>query len=174
MGLYEAGLGTHASETLDASCEKRMVQDVSWVEEGHPDSPRKIGGRWKVIVLVFVGCCIGLGLLLTDCTPVEGLKEPEAPPATYEHLVKYAAVASSATPTPTGVLDVFQVYQPVLTPKGAVDETILSDGQENTTTIASVSSSSSCEVLLMKHDFAYSYGIPFVGKNNIYDGRSFY
>jgi hypothetical protein len=74
-------------------------------------------------------------------------------------------VASSAAPTPTGLLDVFQVYQPVLTPQGATDQTVSSEGVEGTSTIAAAASPDSCEVLLMDHVFAYSYGIPFVGKS---------
>lgn len=167
VGRYEAGSGMHVSETLDASCEKRLVYEDSWVEEGDPKSSRKVGGGWKVLAPIFIGCCIGLGWLLTDCTPAKVLEQVETQPATYEHLVKYAAAASSPVPTPTGVLDVFQVYQPVLAPNGAVDETVLSDGQENTTNIASTSPSSSCEVLLMKYDFAYSYGTPFVGMYSV-------
>ncbi|RFU27789.1 hypothetical protein B7463_g8538, partial [Scytalidium lignicola] len=85
-------------------------------------------------------------------------------------LVKYAAPDASGTvtttltsPTPTGVLEVFQVYQPVLTPQGITDETIESNGLENTTTIAPIESATSCELLLMDHSFGFSYGIPFVG-----------
>lgn len=79
------------------------------------------------------------------------------PPAS---LVKYQATGST---TSTVVLEVFQVYQPVLTPSGATDETTASDGSGNTTTISSAAAASSCEVLLMDHHFAYSYGEPYVG-----------
>lgn len=85
-------------------------------------------------------------------------------------LVKYTAVETSVSvtttvvaPTSTGVLEVFQVYQPVLTPKGVTDETTLSNGAENTTTIAATESTSACELLLMDHSFGFSYGLPFVG-----------
>jgi len=61
------------------------------------------------------------------------------------------------------VLEVFQVYQPVLTPSGVTDQTISSNGEEDTITIASAPSASSCKVLLMDHVFGYSYGMPFVG-----------
>ncbi|KAH8596426.1 peptide N-acetyl-beta-D-glucosaminyl asparaginase amidase A-domain-containing protein [Bisporella sp. PMI_857] len=54
-------------------------------------------------------------------------------------LVKYQA-APSPTPSPIQNQEFFQVYQPVLKPKNA-----------------------RCEVLLMEHQFAWSYGIPFVG-----------
>ena len=159
--VYEAGLGAQAM--LDASCEKRMAHDGSWVEERDLDAPRKFGGRWRMFITFFVGCCVVLGWLVTDCTSPRVTKEPEGHATTYQNLVKYAAATSSALPTPTGVLDVFQVYQPVLGPQGPVDETVSGSGQETTTTIDSASSSDSCEVLLMKYDFAYSYGLPFVG-----------
>lgn len=77
------------------------------------------------------------------------------------HLAKYATIAPP--PANSSVLDVFQVYQPVLTPSGPTDEIILGDGAENTTAIASAASGSSCQVVLMEHVFAYSYGQPFVG-----------
>ncbi|EHK96353.1 putative Peptide-N4-(N-acetyl-beta-glucosaminyl)asparagine amidase A [Glarea lozoyensis 74030] len=77
-------------------------------------------------------------------------------------LVKDAIQVTLATPA-TAVLECFQVYQPVLFPKGAVDQVITSDGTENTTIIAPSSSNSSCQVLLMDHSFGYSYGMPFVG-----------
>ncbi|KAG9239558.1 putative peptide-N4-(N-acetyl-beta-glucosaminyl)asparagine amidase A [Amylocarpus encephaloides] len=75
------------------------------------------------------------------------------------NLVKNAIQVASAGP----VLECFQVYQPVLFPSGAVDETIQSDGSENTTTIGPTDSTASCQTLLMEHSFGFSYGIPFVG-----------
>jgi hypothetical protein len=161
--LCWADLETQASESLDVSVEKSMLHDDSCGEEEILKPSRNLGRRGKVFALVFVGSCIALGWLLGDCARAESWKGRDSRPATYEHLVKYAAAASSTNSTPSGLLDVFQVYQPVLTPKGVTDETVSANGQENTTAIASPSSSSSCEVLLMEHDFAYSYGLPFVG-----------
>ena len=160
MELYGVRVEKQLSRTSDVVSEKVMEVNSLWAEE----DCRNFSSRRKFLSLVFVGCCLGLGWLLSDCMPANNAwkEQPETHPAAYEHLVKYTAAASSATPTPTGVLEVFQVYQPVLTPQGATDETVLSDGQENTTSIAPASSSS-CEVLLMDHIFAYSYGIPFVG-----------
>lgn len=61
----------------------------------------------------------------------------------------------SATTTTTAatatVLDVFQVHQPVLTPDGATLDSAKSIG------------GAACQVLLMDHVFAYSYGEPYVG-----------
>lgn len=80
------------------------------------------------------------------------------------HLVKYSATpAASATPS-SAVLEVFQVYQPVLIPPGVTDETTSRNGVEETSIIASTNDdATSCKVLLMEHTFGYSYGIPFVG-----------
>jgi hypothetical protein len=168
MESEEFDVKAQAGELLGAYSEKRMIHDISWDEEESWKFSRINGWRWKLPALVFVGCCVCLRWMLTDCTPTRVWKEPEAYPGAYQHLIKNAVASSSAASTPTGVLQVFQVYQPVLAPQGAVDETVLSDGQESTTTIASASSSSSCEVVLMDHEFAYSYGIPFVGMYTIY------
>ncbi|KAI9054183.1 hypothetical protein LZ554_001354 [Drepanopeziza brunnea f. sp. 'monogermtubi'] len=80
-------------------------------------------------------------------------------------LVKDAEPASSTTPTPSpsGLLEVFQVYPPVLTPSGITDETISENGLSDTISIAPIAATSSCQALLMEHSFALSYGVPFVG-----------
>lgn len=65
------------------------------------------------------------------------------------------ATVSSATATGT-VLVNFQVHQPVLTPDGAT----LDDGTSNGD---AGSVQDSCQVVLMDHIFAYSYGEPYVG-----------
>lgn len=74
------------------------------------------------------------------------------------------AVIATPLPTNTGVLECFQVYQPVLTPSGPTDDTVSSDGETETETLATVAPPASCTVVLMDHVFAYSYGEPFVGK----------
>ena len=164
-GLSQVSLEAQAGKTLDAVCEKKTVHGSPCYEGGNLESSRSPSGRWRPLTLVFLGCCVGLGWLLTDCTPAKDLEELGAHTVSYEHLVKDAVpgISVAPTPSPTSLLEVFQVYQPVLTPQGAVDETTLIDGQDGTSTIASASSSDSCEVLLMEHDFAFSYGMPFVG-----------
>jgi hypothetical protein len=67
------------------------------------------------------------------------------------------STASSAV-----VLEVFQVYQPVLTQPAAASKTDLHDGSEDKEASAAASAKS-CEVLLMEHSFGFSYGKPFVG-----------
>lgn len=116
----------------------------------------------KVLAIGLVGCCLGLFLLLSGCMPMPraGGRTEALSTISRSHLEKYAAPLPSAT---ASVLNVFQVYQPVLTPEGVTDETILGDGAENTTSLASASPGASCQVLLMEHVFAYSYGLPFVG-----------
>ncbi|KAK0615885.1 peptide N-acetyl-beta-D-glucosaminyl asparaginase amidase A-domain-containing protein, partial [Bombardia bombarda] len=61
------------------------------------------------------------------------------------------STVAAASPT---VLQNFEVAQPVLLPYGPAD----SDGSTPVET-----SAGSCTVLLMRHDFAFSYGSPFVG-----------
>lgn len=80
-------------------------------------------------------------------------------------LAKYAAPGPAATATSSSapVLEVFQVYQPILTPEGLTDQTITSDRIFNTTVVAGDTAVSSCTQLLMYHSFGYSYGQPFVG-----------
>lgn len=119
--------------------------------------------RIRILALAVVTGCVGLFFLFSGCMPRLGRSVvPGSTTISKPQLERYAAPLPSAT---SSVLDVFQVYQPVLTPNGATDETTLGDGSENTTSLASASSGASCQVLLMDHVFAFSYGAPFVGKS---------
>lgn len=69
---------------------------------------------------------------------------------------------TSATPQ-SPFLEVFQVYQPVLTPEGVIDNTINSTGSAETGIIDATTVATSCSQVLMVHDFAFSFGLPFVG-----------
>ncbi|KAK2625122.1 hypothetical protein QTJ16_005491 [Diplocarpon rosae] len=100
--------------------------------------------------------------LLADCTEALDLGTVENSSRT-PGLVRDAVQKPSATPTPSGSLEVFQVYQPVITPGGITDETALADRSGTTTFSAQKAATSSCELLLMEHSFGFSYGIPFVG-----------
>lgn len=62
----------------------------------------------------------------------------------------------------TPLLEVFQVYPPVLTvtPDGELE---LTDGSSNATIAIIDSDSATCQRVLVQHSFAYSYGEPFVG-----------
>ncbi len=137
-----------------------------------PSSPEKVPARrilypihsLKAFILATIVSCVGLIWLLTLCLPAI---QWDIVPTTRRtiSLVKEAIQYSSATAVPpSGVLEVFQVHQPVLTSSGIVDETTLNDGSEDTTLIAQTAPTSSCETLLMEHSFGFSYGIPFVGK----------
>ncbi|KAL2141781.1 hypothetical protein VTI28DRAFT_1918 [Corynascus sepedonium] len=66
------------------------------------------------------------------------------------------ATTSAAAPNPT-VLKTFEVAQPVLMPDGPAE----SDGS---TRDVSDYSPELCTVLLMRHDFAWSYDAPFIGE----------
>jgi hypothetical protein len=152
---------------LGTGLEKRTGEGIQ-TEEGMRTSSRRQSRRRRVqlAAFIFAGCCISLFWVFSDCLPASHWKlrvahTVKSDVATFD-LVKYQA--PSPTPSPTGVLECFQVYQPVLTPGGVTGETVLGDGSENTTTIAPVASDTSCQVVSMQHDFAFSYGIPFVGE----------
>ncbi|TVY86261.1 Peptide-N4-(N-acetyl-beta-glucosaminyl)asparagine amidase A, partial [Lachnellula willkommii] len=115
----------------------------------------------RPLLLSFATCCIGLLWIFSDCVVASHGDQHEITSASLD-LARNAARTPAATPS-SAVLECFQVYQPVLFPSGAVDETVTSDGSENTTTIAPTTPATSCEVLLMEHSFGFSYGIPFVG-----------
>jgi hypothetical protein len=111
----------------------------------------------KLLIAIVIGSCIALVWMLHDCLPTKKLQQEDLVSSTFR-LVKDAVSASTS-----GVTEDFQVYQPVFTPSGATDETTLPNGSENTTTVAQTNTTSSCQVLLMQHVFAFSYGLPFVG-----------
>lgn len=119
--------------------------------------------RSKLSLLILLGLAIASVSLVWNTLDVSEWDDEEPSLVLFE-LVKHA-VPSSAAMSAAAVLEDFQVYQPVLTPSGATDETVLGNGSENTTIIGQTASVSSCEVLLMEHSFGYSYGIPFVGKS---------
>lgn len=80
-------------------------------------------------------------------------------------LRRQASSTSSAAASPT-VLECFQVAPPVLTPDGASYQATESDGSEVFLDAGNSASTESCTVLLMEHSFAWSYGMPFIGKRN--------
>jgi len=123
----------------------------------HSIFPRHI--NFRTWLIAFLGAFIILAWLLADCLPSVGLDKDYLPDT--RRLVKNAVATPIATPS---VLEDFQVYQPVLTPSVATGAIIVSTGEDNSTTVASLSGSV-CEVLLMDYSFGYSYGMPFIGKN---------
>lgn len=151
---------------LDAGLEKPSHEEILESEGVHSSFGRTTRRRRvQLCAFIFAGCCLSVFWILMNYLPDSHRKfgtthEISTNVANFD-LVKYQA--PSPTPSATGVLECFQVYQPVLTSSGATDETVFTDGLENTTTIDPVTSKSSCQVVLMQHDFAFSYGIPFVG-----------
>lgn len=122
---------------------------------------------FKMPLLLLFACFVGLGLLAqsflfcsahSDATGI-GLSRRgrNAQPAVEETFLSRLKASSSA------VLEVFQVYQPVLAPSGPIDQTVESDGLSNTTAIGSTETVASCTQLLMEYSFGFSYGHPFVG-----------
>lgn len=162
------------SVNLDPSEKHERLYAVDIVEQLHNRRVR-LADRWQLIsrnlkvqLFLAIGCI--LALILTCWTFFRCLLPAELPATqlAYRNNVQAAVLAatitSSASPSSTAVLEVFQVYQPVLTPDGPTAETISSDGSLNTTTIESTEHDVSCTKLLMEHSFGWSYGIPFVGK----------
>jgi hypothetical protein len=168
--FYEGRAISHGAnrEFLDISTPagESTEKELLLVDTETSTAPRKsvsLSDKLKLAVLAILGCCIPLIWALNGCMSAGNVQGDEISSANFD-LVKDAVPAPSAPASAPAVLEVFQVYQPVLTPSGATDETILGNGAENTTTIAQAAASSSCEVLLMDHSFGYSYGVPFVGK----------
>ncbi len=76
-------------------------------------------------------------------------------PSLHAH-ERTTATTSAAAPNRT-VLKTFEVAQPVLMPDGpAESDGLTRDGKDYSPPL--------CTVLLMRHDFAWSYDAPFVGK----------
>ncbi|GAB7356322.1 hypothetical protein MBLNU459_g7118t2 [Dothideomycetes sp. NU459] len=73
--------------------------------------------------------------------------------------IKHTKHAAAAT---TPILEVFQVYPPVLTVDSDGDFE-LTDGSTDDTIALASSNQSVCQETLVVHSFAYSYGEPFVG-----------
>lgn len=113
---------------------------------------------FKLVLAVIVGSCVAMVWIFHSCLLDKRLQHEDLIYSNFR-LVKDAVSASTS-----GVTEDFQVYQPVFTPSGATDETTSDNGSENTTTVAQTNATSSCQVLLMQHSFAFSYGIPFVGQ----------
>jgi len=146
----------------------------TWPEKGNDgaimlsnEESQSNHSRTKVFAIVVLVCSLCLLWLFGDCLSAKH-RETEFESVTVHsthpfNLVKYQAPAASPTPSSSAVLECFQVYQPVLTPNGFTDETTESDGSETTVAIESANTAGSCQVLLMEHVFAFSYGQPFVG-----------
>lgn len=120
-----------------------------------------------VRILILLGCAIVLGMYShgfpTDTNAPNTTTTPLLRRSNDIQAAVVGTSASSAIPSSTAVLNVFQVYQPVLGPFGVEDNTINSDGSSNTTTIDATEHTSSCTKLLMEYSFGFSYGHPFIG-----------
>lgn len=76
-----------------------------------------------------------------------------------------AATTSAASPSPTGVLNVFQLSTPVLGSQSLRDA-FVGNSTSNATAIDPNASGINCQVTLMRFDFANSFGKPFIGKTH--------
>ncbi|KAH7356738.1 peptide N-acetyl-beta-D-glucosaminyl asparaginase amidase A-domain-containing protein [Rhexocercosporidium sp. MPI-PUGE-AT-0058] len=116
---------------------------------------------FKAFALALSASCAILIWIFAECVPATNWQIVASSP-TFD-LVKDAAPSTSAPAPTAGVLQVFQVYQPIFTPYGILDETVLEDGLESVGPIDKAPVTTSCETLLMEHSFGFSYGKPFVG-----------
>jgi hypothetical protein len=119
------------------------------------------------VQLLFLACVVGLSLFAWSFLTCGAY--PDATGAQLSSCGQDTQLAveekfiSRTKPSSSPVLEVFQVYQPVLAPSGPTDQTIDSNGSSNTTIIGYAETSVSCTKLLMKYSFGFSYGHPFVG-----------
>lgn len=167
---HDFGVGTSNVKKSETARDSDF-SNVSSIEKGISRFPAKVTpargflhpiGSVKTFGIAIIAACAFLVWLLASCVPGLEWESDVASVASFG-LVKDAVNVPAASATP-GVLEDFQVYQPVLTPSGVTAGTITGDGSENTTTIVPVAATEKCEVLLMKYSFGYSYGMPFVGK----------
>lgn len=166
-----------STETFDLNPATKTTsekQQLTWPGVNVKQRSASLGERLKwlkpISNLQILGFLLfGGGLLLLIQNFFTRDSPPKTPVSPFLYLRNNAQVAvaeavkASAKTSSSGVLEVFQVYQPVLTPSGPTHQTISSDGSSNTTTIESTETSSSCTLLLMEHSFGFSYGHPFVG-----------
>lgn len=149
--------------------EKRVNSSAE--DEGHgiprPSAAKRVERRVLCWLLTFVAVLLLFGIRWCSAATL--------PPST-RHKAKFqrdvlggrspslnvpesaTTTSSAAAPTRT-VIKTFEVDQPVLLPGGPAE----SDGS---TRPGDGYSPELCTVLLMRHDFAWSYGAPFVGKPN--------
>jgi hypothetical protein len=121
----------------------------------------------KMQLLLLLACFLGLGLFARsflscgarfNAMVIRLSKHGQNGQLAIEETIPSRTEASSSL-----VLEVFQVYQPVLAPSGPTDQTVEGDGFSNTTVIGSPETVASCTQLLMEHSFGFSFGHPFVG-----------
>ncbi|CAG8972435.1 hypothetical protein HYALB_00001124 [Hymenoscyphus albidus] len=159
----------HSQSTKPREMEKYTTPFPSYTQEGtsvshlHITPPQgKRPGSCKLLASTIAGCCVALLWVFGGCYTFGNSKGIAPSPFANYNLVKNAVHAVIAAPN-SAVLECFQVYPPVLFPSGAINSTVSSDGLKSTPIIATVDTTSSCQVLLMDQSFGYSYGIPFVG-----------
>lgn len=146
-------------------CENMIMEkEYHLYDFEEPITKRKFSFKtFGAFLLAFAGVWVLSSWFLGGCLS-SNWAEQEKKPDTKVNLVKHAVDAVRAPVATSPVLNVFQVYQPVLTPDGATTDTISSNGSQNTTAVGQVKSGSSCQLLLMDHSFGLSYGKPFVGE----------
>ena len=156
----------------DSKKHKTLGEDIT--ETLIPSSKRFPGylqfatQNWKLQILLIIGCSIAL-LVFIQRSFASVLLYRRAMPDVHrrDSTVKTGGIEMSTLSVMrpiSGVLEVFQVYQPVLAPNGLMDEIILKDGSSSPTKMEPLEHTLGCGELLMEHSFGFSYGHPFVGR----------
>ena len=163
-----ANTAVATSEKYQPPCPEIDIEQLNRRSIGRRERIQCLKYSFNVQLLLLLACFVGLGLFArsslsygadSDATGVQlSNRGQNAQPAVEETFISRTKTLSSP------VLEVFQVYQPVLAPSGPTDQTIESDGSSNTTAIVSTEAFASCTQLLMEYSFGFSYGHPFVGK----------
>jgi hypothetical protein len=155
------------SEKNQPTCSGVVVEQLGRRSIGIHERLQCLKYSLRLQLLVLLVCGVGLVLFAGSSLSCDIHPETNGVRLSYRGHNQQPAVEetyiSRSKSSSSPVLEVFQVYQPVLAPSGPTDQTIESDGSSNTTTIGSAETSVSCTQLLMEYSFGFSYGHPFVG-----------
>lgn len=154
MGKSDVSMHHHAEQPSDSWANGPAMP--------HTRSFRAVLGRYTInrimvalcTVTAFLACTLVLKLVVS--LPYAQIHSSRQDGYPFGTLFRYAVAASAP------LLQVFQIYPPVLTVKSN-DVLEITDGSANVSIATVGSSTKTCQQTLVVHSFAYSYGEPFVG-----------
>lgn len=136
------------------------VKIISQNEHQYTVKPKPMG-FWTVARIAVCGLLTVIAIITTFCTFKQQYYVQDFATPASSTLTKRATAATATTT----LLRDFQVMPPVLTPfeDGIA---VLTDGSAIDVTTSVNVGEKGCvkQVVLMEHVFAYSYGVPFIGK----------
>jgi hypothetical protein len=143
--------------------------------EAQPPQPslcsrRQQSSRWtlRLQCQLFAGLLIAFAIFNGYFRHCAAIFETTPPRVSFRHdnvqsnVVEPLTSSTLLSPS-AGVLEVFQVYQPVLMNAGEVDHANYRDGSSQKAILEASGPVSNCTKLLMEYSFGFSYGRPFVG-----------